>query len=195
MEPDQDMPFADVTLEPAVADSADGLGVLVLIRDVIVRPRAAMSRLVASPDRRWLFPIVALVIAAGVAAVTGLQVSSEYRDAVAREAVERRMQGRIESGEASEQDVQMALDLASNPVLQAFGVGVAVAAPVVAALVVAAIMHMLGTILGGQQTFTQMFTVTSWARLPLVFGNVLLTVQHLLGRWDPNPRGLSGLVA
>ena len=67
--------------------------------------------------------------------------------------------------------------------------------PVIGVVVVAAILHMLGTILGGQQTFTEMFTVTTWARVPLVLGALAQTVQHVLGGWDPNPRGLSGLVA
>jgi hypothetical protein len=59
----------------------------------------------------------------------------------------------------------------------------------------AAVFHFLGTLLGGQQTFSQMLAVTAWCRVPLVFQYALRAVDGLLGHYDPNPNGLAGLVA
>lgn len=196
MDPDRDMPFADVSLDPEdEKDGSDGLGLLALVRDTTIRPRSAMTRLAAQPGRRWLFPILALLIAVGASSITGLRATGDYRETAARAAVEAQMQDQIDAGNATQEDVDSAVALVNNPAFTAVGVIFALLAPIVGALIVAAIMHMFGTVLGGQQTFTQMFTVTAWARLPLVYGALVTTVQHLLGGWDPNPRGLSGLVA
>jgi hypothetical protein len=71
----------------------------------------------------------------------------------------------------------------------------AVIAPILAAMAVAAVLHLLGTVVGGQQTYTQMFTLVSWARVPLVVGGLLWLAYAATGHFDPNPDGLSGLVA
>jgi hypothetical protein len=59
----------------------------------------------------------------------------------------------------------------------------------------AAAFHLVGTVLGGQQTFSQMLSSVSWARLPLVFQEGLrLVVWGLAGNYDASASGLSGLV-
>ncbi len=60
-------------------------------------------------------------------------------------------------------------------------------------LVVAAIFHFLGAVMGGQQSFTQMFTVIAWAGLPLLLGLVVKLAAALLGNVDATA-GLSGLM-
>ena|GEM_PF-2310833 len=172
-----------------------GMGLGALLKDTLLHPRRAMIRLAAKPGRRWFAPLLLLVLVTAAAAVSGLPASKEYRDAVQRVAVERAMKAQLESGAATQEDVDRALAFTNNPAVTGIGVFFAILAPIVGVLIVAAIMHMMGTVLGGQQTFTQMFTVTTWARLPIVFGLLVQTVQHLMGGWDPNPRGLSGLVA
>jgi hypothetical protein len=111
----------------------------------------------------------------------------------------RNQSGGFGGPQLTEEQMQSALDQKSSGPLAAITAAVSLVGAelgvFIAAVAGAAVLHFLGTLLGGQQTFSQMLTATSWARLPLVFQEALRLVVFLPGGFDPNPSGLEGLVA
>jgi hypothetical protein len=181
--------FDDPLDEPATEDETDRLGIAALAIDIIRRPASAMRRLAAHPDRRWLAPLAALIVMSVVATVT----SFPGRTAFSREA----MRQSLEAAEASGAAVGPAEDVAeiATTATQIFSLIGAVVAPIIAVLLIAAVLHFLGTMLGGQQNYTQMFTAINWARVPLIFQAGARTIYLLAGgHYDPYPSGLEGLV-
>lgn len=187
---DPDFPLPVET--EAAADSR--LGVAALFVDTMRRPRRAMERLAAHPDRRWLLPLLLLVAVAVAGAAVELPA--------ARAAQDRAMQAQLEDpppglaeGAATEEAVEMATSGEFFAVIAAFAIVGAVVGTALAVFVVAAIAHLLGTVVGGQQSYAQVLSTTAWARLPLAVGGLVWIVWVASGHWDPNPSGLSGLVA
>ena len=176
---------------------AERVGLWALVVDVVLRPAAAMRRIAAHPDRRWLAPLVALALVS----VAHTLVSLPARQAHEREAslaTIRSMAVRNPDMFGGESPEEILEQTTGGPMV-AFGtvLGVvgAIVGTFVAAAVVAAVLHFLGTILGGQQTYSQMLSATSWARVPLVFQGSLRLAYAFTGGYDPNPSGLEGLVA
>jgi hypothetical protein len=172
-----------------------GPGLARLLVGVILHPAATFEQLAARPGRRWLAPLLALVLlqtAFGLATVFSPQAQA-YSVAAAQRAIEQSGNPMVAESMGSVED------FATSPLVLTAGVVGALLAgllgTLVTALVVAAIFHLLGTIFGGQQSFGQMFTVTLWAAWPLAIGLALRLVALLLGHYDPSPHGLSGLVA
>jgi len=165
---------------------AGRLGLWTLCRDVVLRPGAAMRRLDAYPGRRWWFPLVVLAV---VGVVNALILTPRITAAA--------MQN-VDLGQMQAAGVDMAaVSKAGGYAALAIGVIGAVFGVVVGTFLVAAILHFIGTVFGGQQAFNAVLTTTSWARIPLILrGFVQLLWFGTHGReFDANMAGLAGLVA
>jgi hypothetical protein len=175
------------------------LGVRALAVDVIRRPRAAMRRLAAHPDRRWIVPLATLAGLAGLlaGALVVTPASREFQRAVAEAQLQRMVEQRPDMFQGQSAEALMAQTDSGGVQAVALVTGVigAILVVLIGALLGAAVLHFMATVLGGQQTFGQMLSVTSWARLPLILKTVLLVVATALGHFDPHPDGLAGLVA
>jgi hypothetical protein len=165
--------------------------------DIIRRPTRAMTRLAAQPGRRWVWPVVVLALLGAAATAAGMPAAQRYQSQVTLVAAER-MADRNPEAMNGKSPAEVAA-MSSSGQFAAIGTAVALVGALIGVLVgvavLAAVLHFLGTALGGQQTFTQMLTIVSWAHVPLIFREALRLIYHLLGRWDPSPAGLSGLVA
>jgi hypothetical protein len=163
-------------------------GFIALIRATIVTPSRAMRDLADRPGRRWIVPIL-LTAAFGV--LTAI-VGRDAMLAAARAELDAQMAAMPSGALTDESRAAIDMSLGFGFVLAAIG---ALVGPIVAAFVIAALFHLGGTILGGQQTYAQMLAASAWARLPLAFQEMLRFAAALVGVWDPNQAGLSGLVA
>lgn len=161
---------------------SESLSLPALAMAVVRRPRVAMADLAEHPGHRWVVPLVAAVVLAVAAGVTGASAGAAASQAALPPEV------------AEMEDMPMTGDAFYRLALFGGIVG-GLLGTLVAAVCVAAVFHLVGTILGGQQSFGQMFTATAWARLPLAFQSAARTLHHLAGGFDGAPEGLSGLVA
>jgi hypothetical protein len=172
-----------------VLPPAEGLGVGRLLLDVIRRPSAAFRRLAEHPGRRWLWPLLAMMVLAAAEAVA---VVLSPGAAAAQQAA-------LAGQNLSPEQLAQAETMMQSGLVRGVSLGSAlILAPIVAGLgllVTAAVFHFLGTILGGQQSFGQMFTVIAWASLPVVLGLLVKLVGALTGVMSAASPGLSGLVA
>lgn len=186
--------------ESPLGTDASGNGrdpLLGLVRDIVIRPSQAMRRLAAHPGRRWWFPVIALALVTTAATVAGLPASQRFTQQVALSQAQRDVEDNPEMmGDRSPEEIAA---FTSGGAFAAVGIGGAVVGALLGGLigvaVAAAVLHLLGTVLGGQQTFTQMLTVVSWAHVPFVGRELLRLGHHLIGGFDASPAGLSGLVA
>lgn len=171
----------DPTLEARVADpDAERMGIAALFVDVIRRPRAAMRRLAARPGRRWIAPLLTLAV-----------LSAAY----AALAAPRAMEAARRSGQMPEMsEAQMSAMQSISLFTMIAGAVAAFVGTFIAALLVAAILHFVGTVFGGQQSFGETFTTTSWARVPLILRLGVQLIALAFGVYDPSPAGLSGMI-
>jgi hypothetical protein len=187
---------------PTPADSAAATpgreGLVALLVDTMVRPGAAMRRLADHPGRRWLVPVACLVVLGLATALVTAPARQRYARVTAQAQLEslQEVNPQAFGGQSSQNMEQMAGSGAAQAATAGTAVAGALFTPFVAVLLSAAVLHFLGTLLGGQQNYTQMLTVNAWARWPLVFqAGLRLVAWGLTGTFDPNPNGLSGLVA
>lgn len=179
----------DAPVDAEVAVATPRMGLLALAIDTLRRPSAAMRRLADHPGRRWVWPLGSLALLRLAIVLAQSKASQAYANAATQAAM---AQQPGMDPEMAAQAAEMAGRFGVIGVV--FGAVGAVVAVLVGALIVAAVLHFVGTVLGGQQGFAQVFTVTSWARLPLIVGALLQLAYALTGGFDPCPRGLSGLV-
>lgn len=189
---------ADLFDEPAFssagATEVARLGVMRLVVDVLLRPGPTFRRLAEHPGRSWLVPLMAFVLlSTALALVVAL---SPQTGEITRARITSQMSQA--SAEISEEQRAQVAEFSASGAMRAFAVVSALLGGLVGSLlgllVVTALFHLLGTVMGGQQSFTQTLTVTAWAGLPLILGLVVKLVAALLGTVDPSPAGLSGLV-
>jgi len=189
-------PFADAYVDPPDSPS-DDVRLSALAVDIVLHPRSAMRRLAAHPGRRWLWPMVVLAAAALASTAASLPARRAFDSAVTQAEIQSQFEKSPEAfGGQTPDDV---LQMTSSTPFAAVGMGFSlfgtILSVVVGIAVAAALFHALGTVLGGQQSFTQMLTIVSWAHVPFVFRDLLQFMRHATGGFDPNPSGLSGLVA
>ncbi len=185
----------DVPLE---ADAPAQAGVVGLFVDCVRRPRTAMAELAQQRVRLWLVPTVALAVFSLTATIVSLPAKERYDMAVSAAQMKRLAERNPSAfgNQDPEAITEMATSSSVRTVSRLTALAGSAAGPFVAALVIAALVHLLATLLGGQQTFGQMLVATSWARLPLVFQAALRSVVWgATGSFDPVPDGLAGLVA
>jgi len=178
--------------DPSIEPDPDvgRMGPLALLRDVVLRPSAAMRRLDAQPGRRWWLPLTVLAVLSALnAAVLGPRIAVAAMQAF--------QAGQLPPGVSAEAMSAMPASGTVGMLAAVTGVIGAVFGVVVGALLAAAILHFVGTVFGGQQTFNAVLTTTSWARLPLILRSIVQLAWFGThpGAFDANMGGLSGLVA
>jgi len=167
-----------------------------LLWDCIVRPAAAMTRLAEHPGwRRWIWPLGLLTLLD--LGVLALQTPMRNRLAGALlQAQMAKMQAQTgnavpQAGGVTAAGISGGLNLVQT-VMGAISIPVGL---LLGTLLTAAVLHFVGTVLGGQQGFGQVFTAAAWARAPLILGSVVKLAGAAAGNFDISPAGLSGLVA
>lgn len=184
----------------AADPDAGRMGMLSLAIDVVRRPSRAMARIALRPKRRWVAPLLALaIVSVPLAIVNAKHLADAQASAMASVAVApSSAAGEVSAVDGPGGDAaasQAAAVQAGGILTLIFGaVGAAIGAFMVP-LIAAGVLHFLSTILGGQQSFAEMFATASWARIPLILRGVLQLVVFGAGGYDPNPSGLSGLAA
>lgn len=165
---------------------AGRLGLWTLTKDVVLHPGAAMRRLDAYPGRRWWFPLVVLTV---LGVVNALILTPRITAAA--------MQNIDFSQMAAAGVDATTVTRAGGFAATAIGVIGAVFGAVVGTFLVAAILHFIGTVFGGQQAFNAVLTTTSWARIPLILRALVQLVWFGThgAEYDLNIAGLAGLVA
>lgn len=168
-----------------------------LLWAVLRHPSQAFQALVEHPGRRWLFPVLAMMVLTTTLALVSLfSPGAQAYQAAAGQAAMARSGAEL----TDEQRAQVeSFTSTGNPLVLTMGLVSAVIGGILGTLltllIVTALFHLLGTVLGGQQSFSQMFTVVAWASLPIVLGLVVKLMAAIFGNFDPSPAGLSGLVA
>jgi hypothetical protein len=186
----------DEAAEDALTAAAplEGLGLRSLAVDVLLRPSAAFRRLAEHPDRRWVVPVLVFVALSTALALTN--ALSPKTLALAQAQVAARMS--TTGAQLSTEQMAQVQQFQTSGLMRGFSAISALLGGLVATLIglliVAALFHFLGTVMGGQQSFAQMFTVVAWAGVPLILGLCVKLVAALAGSFDPSPAGLSGLV-
>ena len=169
-----------------------GLGALAV--DVLVRPSAAFARLAEHPGRRWIAPVVAL-LALSTALALAQAFSPKALDLAQAELAARMS---TTGTQMSAEQLAQVQQFQSSGMMRTFAVIGALLGgllgTLLGVLIVAALFHFLGAVMGGQQSYTQMFTVIAWAGVPLILGLTVKLAAALAGNFDPSPAGLSGLV-
>lgn len=163
---------------------------------VLRHPGSALTEIADRGGRLWLAPTLALALIGTLAAVVAIPATRQ----ATREAAMSSFGAAGASADAEGPDAEMAATLDKNLAYMDTFTGIAavvgsILSPFIALLVLTAVLHLVGTTLGGQQSFGQMLAVASWARLPLIFQEVLRLAYGLTGGFDQRPSGLSGLVA
>jgi hypothetical protein len=193
-----------VDLDTSIAPEAPPLAVSKgpslrhVLMGVLRHPSRTFQELAEHPGRSWLFPLLAtMVLTTTLAIVTLFSPGAKAYQAVAGQAA--MASAGMEQLSDEERAQALAFTSTSNPLVMTMGIVTAVIGGIVgtvlALLIITALFHLMGTLLGGQQSFGQMFTVIAWAGLPIVLGLLLKLVAALFGNFDPSPAGLSGLVA
>lgn len=143
----------------------------------------------------WLVPVLAMAVFSTVTAAVSIPRAREAQMAE-MEAQMARAAGDMSEEQAAEfeatRDQTLGIMFRVTGVFTVVG---AIVTPFLAVLIATAILHLGGTVLGGQQTYGQMLAAVSWARWPLVFQAALRMVYAFTGGYDMRMEGLSGLVA
>jgi hypothetical protein len=164
------------------------MGVKDLFVDTLIHPAAAMSRLAEQPGRRWIWPLGILILLSVITVFAQMSAVAGYQQAL--------LQSQTSSQDPETQ--QRAMEFAGSGGIQmvttVFGAIFAILGVIVGTAIIAALLHFVGTIFGGQQGFAQTFTVVSWARVPLIFSALMGLAQAFVGGYDPCPEGLAGLI-
>lgn len=166
------------------------LGVFALFVAVIRRPSAAMARIAERPKGRWIVPLVLLAVLSTVSALI-------YAPRMMEQSLEASQAAMAEMGDSADPEqvevMASAQQMGRTVGIVAAGIGGAIGT-FITALIAAAVLHFLATVMGGQQAFMEVFSTTAWARVPLILRSVFHIPWLLAGGFDPNPSGLAGLV-
>jgi hypothetical protein len=190
----------DRAFEPPPAVSEDGrTGLRAILVDIFIRPAAAMRHLAERQGRIWIWPLLVLALLASVTAA--VQTRSAAAETMANLTVTEPGAAGAGSPAVVVEGDTISTDAQTAQVMQtASTVGVVISAvfvfvaAIIGVALVAAILHFLGTVFGGQQSFGETLTVASWAQVPVILGLALRLVAGLIWGFDTSPEGLSGLV-
>ena len=173
------------------AAGPERLGVVALYFDMIRRPSAALARIAERPKKRWIVPLVTLAVLTTAFALIYAPKAME----ASRADTEALMASQFEDMDPEQLEAMQSGQQVGNVIGIVFsGIGGAVGT-VIAALLGAAVLHFLATVMGGQQAFLEVFSTTVWAKVALIVGVAIKIPWVLAGGFDPNPAGLAGLVS
>lgn len=160
---------------------------------IIRQPRRTFENLRDRPHRAWLWMAALALLASLLPTLASAPISAR----LAREAMQQNLEKLREQnpGMTAEQENQM-LGFAANPLFTTVIPGVsAVVVTLLGWLIWSGAVHLLSTMMGGGETFGQIWRVVIWGQLPFVLRNLLQgTYITLSGQLITNP-GLSGLVS
>ncbi len=159
---------------------------------IIRKPRRTFEYLRDRPHRAWLWMAALALLASLLPVLASAPISTR----IAKEAMQQNLENIREQnpGMTPEQEAQM-LGFAANPLFTTIipGVGAVVFA-LLGWLIWSGAIHLLSTMMGGGETFGQIWRVVIWSQVPFVLRNLLQGVYITLsGELISNP-GLSGLV-
>ncbi len=156
-------------------------------------PRHTFEAQREQPSRAWLW-MAALAL---VCALLPVLVSAPINARLTRETMQKNLESIREQnpGLTPEQEAQM-LNVSANPLFTVILPAVmGTIGALLGWLVWSGALHLLSTMLGGGETFGQMWRVVIWSQLPFVLRNLLQGAYiTLTGTLIAHP-GLSGLVA
>ena len=162
---------ADVEVEEA--------GLFATFRDTLIAPKRAMSSLAADSRHRWIWPLGMLALLGMIRVVVQMPAKTKFDQAVRA---------------SSEMNLGMPMG-GGGAVIQIFILVLALLGGLfVGTLVLTAVLQFISTIFGGQLTFRALLNTVSWAKTPLIFGELLRIVHAAIGGYDPCSKGLAGLV-
>jgi hypothetical protein len=172
----------------ATASPQPGIGRLLV--DIFIRPTRALTAIRDHPGRRWLVPaVIALVV---VMASTLLVVP------IAQRAAPQLTQQQIQNLTPEQQAQVQELTRPGSPLMMfslAVGLVTAILGLFVGWLVHAGVLHVVALALGGQNRFSQMFSVVTWTGFPGLVRQTLQTATIVASGQIIVNHGLSGLVA
>jgi len=172
---------------------AENPGFFRFLLDVIIHPRRAFTALRETNNRSWLIMAGLLVLFTLLPVVVAAPITSR----IAAESIREALEAQSEAGQALPPETQQqATQIATNPIFTIVFPGVgAVIGLVFSWLIWSGALHLLSTIMGGSNSFGQMWRAVVWAWLPVAIRGLLQTLFILItGEVITNP-GLSGLVA
>ncbi len=156
-------------------------------------PRRTFEAQRERPSRAWWWMAALALIAVLLPVLTSAPISAR----IAREAMQKNIETIREQnpGITPEQETQM-LNISANPLFTTVLPGVAaVIGAVLGWLVWSGALHLFSTMMGGGETFGQMWRVVVWSQLPLALRGLLQSIYiAATGQLIANP-GLSGLVS
>jgi hypothetical protein len=179
----------------AEAPLRDRRSLAALVWALVRRPRSALTEVAERGRWLWLVPVIAIALLSTASAAVSIPRAREAQMAEMTRQMERAA-GDMTEEEAAE--LEASRDQALGIMFRVTGIFTvvgAVVAPFLAVLIATAILHLGGTVVGGQQTFGQMLAAVSWARWPLAFQAALRMFYAFTGGYDARANGLSGLVA
>ena len=172
---------------------AERRGFLSLFWGVIRRPRKTFETLREHKSRAWLGLALLYLLLAVLVIVVSAPISSRQAQEAFREQLASRGAGAEElPPEAQARATQLTTNPLFSTVLPSL---LGIAGAWIGWLVWAGALHLMGTMLGGNNSLGQMFRAVVWSWLPQTLRSLLQVVYiPLSGEVITNP-GLSGLVA
>jgi hypothetical protein len=160
---------------------------------ILIRPRLTFEDLRNAGGRGW-------ILLAGLAllfSILKIGVEAPISARVAEESIRASLDAQAEAGmELPENAVQQATQMATNPLFTvAFPSVLAVFGLIISWLAWSGALHLLGTILGGSNSFRQMLSMVVWSWLPYILRSLVQIISIVTtGKISEHP-GLSFLVA
>ncbi len=159
---------------------------------VIGRPRTTFEHLREHKSRGWLL----LALLCMLLAVLVIAISAPISTRQAQEAIREQLAARSNLEEIPPEAQQQATQFTANPLFNTVLPGLWSAIGLwIGWLVWAGALHLMGTMVGGNNSFGQMFRAVVWSWLPLLLRSILQVIFIAsTGEIIKNP-GLSGLVS
>jgi uncharacterized membrane protein YhaH (DUF805 family) len=177
-------PAAETTL----SEAPRGPGLLSLLVWIWIRPRRALEGVRAG--RTWLF-VVPLLIAVIVFSLNGI-VQAPLQAEIAHQENLARLREQIPPAEFENLPPEMLVTPPGQPVV--LTLLVALGPLLLAWFIRPAVLHILGLLVGGQDSYAILLRTTAWASFPLILRALLQTIFAGLTQQPIVGSGLSGLV-
>lgn len=181
------------SFEPAadtsVPETARGPGILSLLVWIWIRPRRALEGV--REGRTWLF-LVPLLIAVLIFSLNGI-VQAPLQAEIAHQQNLARLREQIPPAEFENLPPEMLATPPTQPVV--LTLLVALGPLLLAWFIRPAVLHILGLLVGGQDSYTILLRTTAWASFPLILRALLQTIVAGVTQQPIVGAGLSGLVS
>lgn len=178
----------DPTADTSLAEAPRGPGILSLMVWIWVRPRRALEGVYAG--RTWLF-LIPLLIAIIVFALNGI-VQAPLQAQITHQENLARMREQIPPAEFANLPPEMLAAPPPQPVVLTL---LAALGPLLLAWFIRpAVLHLLGLLVGGQNSYSILLRMTAWASFPLILRALLQTIYAGATQQPVVGPGLSGLV-